>query len=460
MSIPFVSVVIVNYNGKHYLPACLDGLRCQTYPADAFEVIVSDNGSKDGSVELLRSQYPWVRVLENGRNLGFAAGNNVAFQAAKGQYLAALNNDTIPAPDWLDQLVRFGEQHPRAGIINGHSRLFYDQLILELQSEPFQPENDSRQLGVQLQAVDSGAPRGVVQYLEGFYGWEGPAPSRYRWTGAHARIGVPVPPGVEGWILDLTLCAPRPADQPVRVGLLLGEESLAEWTLAGPSPQTFQITLPARARSLAEPLVQNAGSTINHDGYGQDRGTFAVNSEMFFEVDQNQYADGMITAACGANILLRIAMLAEIGAFDSRFFMYYEDADLSWRAWLAGWEVVYAHEAVIRHIHCGTTQEWSPFFIFYTERNRLAMLLKNGTARQVLHNWARYGLGVARRTLGLIKALIIPIPNRRALLGRLMTQYRVILSLIAWLPVLLWQRAGIQRKRHVLPAQISQGLSR
>ncbi len=456
---PFISVVIVNYNGKHYLPACLDAVRQQTYPSGSFEVIVSDNGSKDGSLELLRSQYPWVHLLENGRNLGFAAGNNAAFQIAKGEYLVALNNDTEPAPDWLEKLVGFAGQHSQAGIVNGHSRLFYDQLVLDLVCDTFQPEHDDRELGVQLLSIDTGTQRGVVQYLEGFYGWEGPANARFRWSKAKARIGIPVPANQESWLLRFTLCASRPAGQSTRVRLYLGEELLGEWLLTGFQPQEFTITLPARTHQLSKPLVQNAGSLLNRDGYGQDRGTYATNGELFFEADQGQYPAGRIVAACGTNMLLRRAMLDEIGAFDDCFFMYYEDTDLSWRAWLRGWEVLYTPDAVIRHIHCGTTVEWSPFFIFHTERNRLAMLLKNGDAGQVIRNWGRYGLGVVRRTLGLAKALIISVPNRRALLGRLKIQYKVLLSLLVWLPILLWKRFKIQRNRYTIPPEISQSLT-
>ena len=78
MELPFVSVIVLNYNGAHFLPTCLDALRLQTYPAERFEVIVTDNGSTDNSLPLLKRDYPWVRILENGRNLGFSLANNAA----------------------------------------------------------------------------------------------------------------------------------------------------------------------------------------------------------------------------------------------------------------------------------------------------------------------------------------------------------------------------------------------
>ena len=359
------SIVIVNFNGKHFLPACLNAIVAQTLPKDAYEVIVSDNGSTDGSLEMLKQEYPWVRVIENGKNLGFAAGNNVAFKAARGKYLVAVNNDTAPLPDWLENLIKAAEENPQAGIINGHSRLFYDQLIVKLESETFVPGNlDGRHLGVMVSAVETGAERGVVQYLDGFYGWEEHAGVRYRWTNGSAMLGIPVPSGADDWNLSLKLAAPRPDDLPVHVTLKLGDDELGKWDLFGLVPQVCEARMPAAARLLTEPLVQNAGSTLDPDGYGRDRGTYSKNNEMFFEVDHDQYLSETVFVACGANILVRRTMLDEIGGFDGRFFMYYEDTDLSWRAWLSGWKVFYANTAVIRHIHCGSSSEWSPFLPF------------------------------------------------------------------------------------------------
>ena len=452
---PLVSVVIVNYNGRQFLPECLNALANQTFPRECFEVIVSDNGSTDGSLELLETEYSWVKVLKNGRNLGFASGNNVAFQAAQGEYLIALNNDTAPLPDWIEKLVQAAEKNPRAGMINGHSRLFYDQIRLTLESDTFTPEDDPRQLGVMISAIENGALRGIVQYLDGVYGWEEGSGLRYRWTNGTAVLGIPVPPGDEDWTLDLMLSAPRPTSVPVQVRLKNGEETLGKWEVRGLQPQACQALIPALTRKLAEPLVQNAGSTLNEDGYGKDRGTFSQNNEMFFEVDHGQYQSDPVFAACGANLMLRRAMLEEVGGFDDRFFMYYEDTDLSWRCWLAGWEVRYASEAIIRHIHCGTSKEWSPAFVFYTERNRLAMLLKDGSGKQALRNWIRYFGGVAKRTLSLIRAVARHDPARFALRRQLKTKYKVVISLLVWFPVLIWQRITIQRKRTADPAEIN-----
>lgn len=97
-----VSIIIVSYNTKKLLENCLVSVYKNTAGID-FEVIVSDNGSTDGSVEMLREKFPRVLLVENGENLGFGAANNRALPFAKGKYILYLNSDTI----LLNNSVRF-----------------------------------------------------------------------------------------------------------------------------------------------------------------------------------------------------------------------------------------------------------------------------------------------------------------------------------------------------------------
>jgi len=101
--LPLVSVIIVNYNGKHYLKQCLSSLSTQSYPA--IEIIFVDNGSSDGSVEYVRKEFPSVRIIVSKKNLGFAKGNNIGIKEARGELIATLNNDTEVTPRWLEELV-------------------------------------------------------------------------------------------------------------------------------------------------------------------------------------------------------------------------------------------------------------------------------------------------------------------------------------------------------------------
>lgn len=101
-----VSVVVVNYRGAAYLADCLTALAEQTLPRHRYEVVVVENASGDGSAELVRERFPWVRLIESPVNLGFAAGNNLGVSYARGVWVALLNNDTLADPFWLEESLR------------------------------------------------------------------------------------------------------------------------------------------------------------------------------------------------------------------------------------------------------------------------------------------------------------------------------------------------------------------
>jgi len=97
-----VSIIIVNWNGRQHLEACLSAVAAQQ--GVAFETILVDNGSTDGSVEFVRDRFPWVRLVTLPENRGFAGGNNAGVREARGEYVALLNNDTAADPTWLRAL--------------------------------------------------------------------------------------------------------------------------------------------------------------------------------------------------------------------------------------------------------------------------------------------------------------------------------------------------------------------
>ena len=104
------AVIIVNWNGAHYLRPCLDSLRRQTHPN--FEIIVVDNGSTDDSVEMVQAEYPEVRLLKLGDNYGFIVACNRGAKLTQADILVMLNNDTEAEPGWLQALCRTLEEHP------------------------------------------------------------------------------------------------------------------------------------------------------------------------------------------------------------------------------------------------------------------------------------------------------------------------------------------------------------
>jgi len=125
---PLISIVVLNWNGRKIIKRCLDAVFSQTYPN--FEVILSDNGSTDGSVEFVRKNYPKVKIIENGRNLGCAEGNNVGMRIAKGKYICNLANDTKPDKNWLMEMFKVIESDKKIGAVGPKLVFMHDPKII------------------------------------------------------------------------------------------------------------------------------------------------------------------------------------------------------------------------------------------------------------------------------------------------------------------------------------------
>ncbi len=110
-----ISVVIVNYNVSSFLEQALLTLKDALKDIDA-EVFVVDNASSDDSVEMVREKYPWVTLIVNDRNVGFAKGNNIALRRVAGKYVLLLNPDTVLRRNTVKNMISFLEEHPEAGL--------------------------------------------------------------------------------------------------------------------------------------------------------------------------------------------------------------------------------------------------------------------------------------------------------------------------------------------------------
>jgi GT2 family glycosyltransferase len=116
---PRVSIVVLNWNGREVLEDCLRSVHSLHYAP--FEVIVVDNGSKDGSVEMVQRSFPECVLIQNKENLGFAKGNNqgiVLGLERSNDYVMVLNNDTLVAPEFLTCLVERAESDPRIAAVS------------------------------------------------------------------------------------------------------------------------------------------------------------------------------------------------------------------------------------------------------------------------------------------------------------------------------------------------------
>jgi hypothetical protein len=119
-----VAVIVLNWNGRDDSIACLESLEKVTYPD--FDVMLVDNGSADGSVAAIRGRFPRLEIVETGRNLGYAGGNNAGIRIALDRgvdYVLLLNNDTVVHPSLLDVLVAAAERCPEGAIFG--ARIFH-----------------------------------------------------------------------------------------------------------------------------------------------------------------------------------------------------------------------------------------------------------------------------------------------------------------------------------------------
>lgn len=248
-----IAVVIVNWNGLQYLRACMPAVLAQDYPD--FQVVAVDNGSSDGSAAWVESTFPQVLLIRNDTNEGFARATNQGIRATEEAYIALLNNDARPEPDWLAALVQAMESDERVGMVASQVRLAHRPDLL-----------------------DSA--------------------------------------GIEVDLLGMA------------------------WN-----------------RHFGRPVAQEPTEAV----------------EVF--------------GACGAAALYRRKMLAEVGLFDERYFAYYEDVELAWRAQRAGWRCLYTPAAQVLHLHSATGQQDSAFKAYHLNRNRVWTLIRHYPAHRFLVLW-------------------------------------------------------------------------
>jgi len=135
---PLLSVIVLNWDGAHLLPTCLESVRAQTL--QDFGIIVADNGSTDGSLQLLADRYPEVRVIRFPGNMGFSIAVNAGIQASGGEFIALLNNDTELDPRYLEELVSAIRQDDQLGMCAPKMVYYDDPTIINSAGHACRPD--------------------------------------------------------------------------------------------------------------------------------------------------------------------------------------------------------------------------------------------------------------------------------------------------------------------------------
>lgn len=126
---PKVAVVLLNYNGQHWLQQFLQGVLATDYPS--LEVIVADNASTDDSIVWMREHHPQVRIIQLEQNAGYAGGYNLALKEVEGTYYVLLNTDVQVEPGWLQPLITCMESNPTIGAAQPRIRAYHNRSLFE-----------------------------------------------------------------------------------------------------------------------------------------------------------------------------------------------------------------------------------------------------------------------------------------------------------------------------------------
>lgn len=450
------SVIIVNYNGKHFLSECLTSLFKLDFPKNQYEVIIVDNNSTDNSVDYVQRYFPEVIIVRTKKNLGFSGGNNLGAKYAKGKYLVFLNNDTRVDKKWLRALVDRISSNTKIATVNSKALLYYPFIELEIHSDifarsEFTNSTNFQSVGILLEQIhlNDCSLQQLVRYRDGFYEKEsGVIPSR--WTNGKATILIPCDLRKKSVDFTLTIRSQKsPTRLKTQIEIRVGNISLMSDVLDSHEVKQYNISFPLEKHtSHFQYEVQNAGSIVFRNGYGRDRGAVVKEKEQFYELDGPFFHEAKeVGAFCGVSVIIRKSLFNIIGKFDDLFFMYYEDTDMSLTLRRMGYKLWFEPKSILYHIHSGSSKEWSPFFVYNVEKNHLAFLIKHFNVFTILCEIQRYVVGTCYYFFKLLISRVKEDWDAYDLWRtRCSIKYRVILWIIKIFPKLIAKRIVIDKQ--------------
>ena len=373
-TLPFVRVVLLDFNGGSTIVEAVDAVTKTRWPAERLEVVCVDNGSTDGSLEEIERRFSSVATIRNGKNLGFP-GNNVAMRDLDGvDFVALVNSDALVEPNWLAPLVDRASSDEGIGAVSPKI-LFAGRFV---------------EIPVAINAADGGSTSPVVVRGVSFNGSDVFGQSHVADGGGRSsdRNGI-----FERLSDTCTLRVPvsRAEQSLSSARIVIDVEAFESCVLSLPGSEQSEHALSSGERielsvDVAQrpvDVVNNVGSWLDDSWLGHERGLYEV------DVGQFDHSEDIGTW-CGAAVLLRASHLADIGVFEESFFLYYEDTDLAVRGRGRGWRFVVEPSSVVRHIHSASTVEGSTVAAHYIERNRLVLVVRHAPASVVFREFARF----------------------------------------------------------------------
>lgn len=428
-----VRVVVLNFNGGELTLRCLNALQALDEAGPKAEIVVVDNASTDGSVEAVRTLPSPVVIIENEINTGFPANNLALHDLENVDYVALLNNDAFPETDWLSELVTAMEADRGLGAVCSKMVLAPQFLDVSITSPGFDAGPlDSRRLGVQVRGVNAGKTDLWKGAHLGTGGWgrEYDHSGAFEWAAPRATLRIPVEVGVTSIEVTIRLQSLEPIEVTINGGARAKTETVM--------PEGSDVTITVKGEPYD--VINNVGSFLYEDGAGADRG--------WLERDWGQYDQPVdVFNWCGGAVLLRPEYLEDVGLFDERFFLYYEDTDLSWRGQARGWRYRTAPKAVVRHVHSASSGVGSAVFEHYVERNRLLLLVKNAPMPVAIREMVRFTRSTA--SYGLRRVVIPLLHGRRPETKLVRRRVKSFMSFLRLLPAMLLTRRSLRREKLV-----------
>ncbi len=393
-------VVVVNHNGGDLLRRCVDDVLAMEWPGD-LQVVVVDNASTDDSIASLAAldADPRLSIIPLPTNTGFGANNEALADLDNVDWIALVNPDAFVPADFATGLVEAFDD-PSVGA--AAPKIIFDDQHVSIRLTASDPAISGASKQVRLTKVEIGGIDVTSRcHVVGDTATRVATSGGAEWhIGASSTLLIPAPSNPE----DSSAVATVFFRSVEPTAIILRPASA---TVPGPPPIVATTTSVESATdipldSTPEQYIQNAGSWVDANGIGGNRGFFHLDDGTFDEPTD-------VFAWCGAAVMLRADYLADVGLFDPAYFLYYEDTDLSWRGQSRGWAYRYVPDVVVRHRHSASTGQGSELTDVYQQRNRLRMLARNASTPVLLRGVAQ-SIGSAVK-IGIRRAGAVREPN-------------------------------------------------